>query len=388
MAPTSVQTAAPAVWQESGRLGARRRAPARDLARVPPLASGDGYLFQVDIVFGPRPRPGAGRVGGARRAAAGQPPSSCSGRGHRKLYAVGALFLAGFAPMVLLRRAPWYARVPARSSARSTRGSMTGWSRASGASWSRPPGSSCGWPRGRRYRRAGARLALCPGAGRRRCRRVRSPHARPGRSARDRRWPVASHLAGPRHGSSGRAPHSRCSACSCRTGSSRSSQRRAPAATGRPPVHARRLRVLPFRLQRRLRAARQPGRPVRLLGRAGRPLSARERGRPMVAAHQRGDRGRRARWARGSSADRAWLLSAVSSALAVSASTALPGRLDAAVWLSSRDPARGRLPRAAEVERALAPGGRHPLRRSGRVDRRARAVRSRAAPRRRPSPTC
>ena len=70
----------------------------------------DGYLLQVDIVFGPRAGPvlpGFGApVSGLQAAAV----DVLGGEATGKLYAVGALFLAGCAPMILFRRAPWYAQ--------------------------------------------------------------------------------------------------------------------------------------------------------------------------------------------------------------------------------------------------------------------------------------
>ena len=102
-----------------------QRAPVREstggwvLAVALPLAislvclrsfTSDGYLLQVDIVFGPRPGPvpaGLGAPVGLLQAAAVE---LLGGEVAGRLYAAGALFLAGFAPMVLLRRAPWYAR--------------------------------------------------------------------------------------------------------------------------------------------------------------------------------------------------------------------------------------------------------------------------------------
>ena len=73
----------------------------------------DGYLLQVDIVFGPRPGPvlpGLGAPVSALQAAAVE---MLGGEATGKIYAVGALFLAGFAPMILFRRAPWYAQCAA-----------------------------------------------------------------------------------------------------------------------------------------------------------------------------------------------------------------------------------------------------------------------------------
>jgi hypothetical protein len=73
----------------------------------------DGYLLQVDIVFGPRPGPVlsgfAAPVTGIQAVAV----DVLGGEATGKLYAVGALFLAGFAPMFLFRRAPWYAQCAA-----------------------------------------------------------------------------------------------------------------------------------------------------------------------------------------------------------------------------------------------------------------------------------
>jgi hypothetical protein len=70
----------------------------------------EGYLLQVDIVFGPRPGPvlpGFGAPVSALQAAA---VDVLGGEATGKIYAVGALFLAGFAPMILFRRAQWYAQ--------------------------------------------------------------------------------------------------------------------------------------------------------------------------------------------------------------------------------------------------------------------------------------
>jgi hypothetical protein len=106
-------------------------APHRDLARVRrafgplllavllPLAltlvclrslARDGYLLQVDIVFGPRPGPLAGGLGAPVSLVEAAATDLLGGQFAGRLYAAGVLFLAGFAPMVLLRRAPWYAR--------------------------------------------------------------------------------------------------------------------------------------------------------------------------------------------------------------------------------------------------------------------------------------
>ena len=78
--------------------------------------------------------------------------------------------------------------------------------------------------------------------------------------------------------------------------------------------------------------------------------------------------------------DRAWLLLCGLIGLLLSASTALPGGVDAAVWLVVAPPARLRVPRAAEVERAVAPGPRHPRGRSRRRSRGLAAPHSRRRP--------
>jgi hypothetical protein len=73
----------------------------------------DGYLLQVDIGFGPRPAPigtGLSAPVSALQAAA---VHVFGGDVAGKVYAVGALFLAGFGPMALFRRAPWYAQCAA-----------------------------------------------------------------------------------------------------------------------------------------------------------------------------------------------------------------------------------------------------------------------------------
>ena len=70
----------------------------------------DGYLLQVDIVFGPRPGPVPAGLGAPVALLQAAGVELLGGEITGRLYAAGALFLAGFAPMVLLRRAPWYAR--------------------------------------------------------------------------------------------------------------------------------------------------------------------------------------------------------------------------------------------------------------------------------------
>jgi hypothetical protein len=70
----------------------------------------DGYLLQVDIVFGPRPGPVLPGLGAPVNALQAAAVDVLGGEATGKIYAVGALFLAGFAPMFLFRRAPWYAQ--------------------------------------------------------------------------------------------------------------------------------------------------------------------------------------------------------------------------------------------------------------------------------------
>jgi hypothetical protein len=69
-----------------------------------------GYLLQVDIVFGPRSGPVPDGFGAPVALLQAAGVELLGGELTGRLYAAGALFFAGFAPMVLLRRAPWYAR--------------------------------------------------------------------------------------------------------------------------------------------------------------------------------------------------------------------------------------------------------------------------------------
>ena len=69
-----------------------------------------GYLLQVDIVFGPRPGPVTAGLGAPAALLQSAAVELLGGDIAGRLYAAGVLFLAGFAPMVLLRRARWYAR--------------------------------------------------------------------------------------------------------------------------------------------------------------------------------------------------------------------------------------------------------------------------------------
>jgi hypothetical protein len=73
----------------------------------------DGYLLQVDIVFGPRPGPVLAGFGAPVTALQAAAVEVLGGEVTGKIYAVGALFIAGFAPMTLLRRAPWFAQCAA-----------------------------------------------------------------------------------------------------------------------------------------------------------------------------------------------------------------------------------------------------------------------------------
>ena len=73
----------------------------------------DGYLLQVDIVFGPRPVPVLPGLGAPVTALQAAAVDVLGGEATGKIYAVGALFLAGFAPMILFRRAAWYAQCAA-----------------------------------------------------------------------------------------------------------------------------------------------------------------------------------------------------------------------------------------------------------------------------------
>jgi len=69
-----------------------------------------GYLLQIDIQFGPRAAPVAHGITAPASALDAAAVWALGGELAGKLFAVGTLFLAGFAPMVLFRRAPWYAQ--------------------------------------------------------------------------------------------------------------------------------------------------------------------------------------------------------------------------------------------------------------------------------------
>src|ERR687897_744948 len=65
----------------------------------------EGYLLQVDIVFGPRPGPVLAGFGAPVTWLQAVGVEVLGGEATGKIHAVGALLLAGFAPMVLFRRA-------------------------------------------------------------------------------------------------------------------------------------------------------------------------------------------------------------------------------------------------------------------------------------------
>jgi hypothetical protein len=69
-----------------------------------------GYLVQLDIVFGPRPAPLTHGVTAPVSALQAATVRVLGGDVAGKLYAVATLFLAGFGPMVVFRRAAWYAQ--------------------------------------------------------------------------------------------------------------------------------------------------------------------------------------------------------------------------------------------------------------------------------------
>jgi hypothetical protein len=70
----------------------------------------DGYLLQVDIGFGPRAWPIGWEISAPVAALEWAAVHTVGGQAAGKIYAVGALFLAGFGPMVLFRHAVWYAQ--------------------------------------------------------------------------------------------------------------------------------------------------------------------------------------------------------------------------------------------------------------------------------------
>src|SRR5438067_3436810 len=72
-----------------------------------------GYLLQVDIVFGPRPGAVASGISAPLSALEVAAVRVLGGEMAGNVYAVATLFLAGFAPMVLFRRASWYAQCAA-----------------------------------------------------------------------------------------------------------------------------------------------------------------------------------------------------------------------------------------------------------------------------------
>jgi hypothetical protein len=70
----------------------------------------EGYPLQVDIVFGPRPGPVLPGFGAPVSLLQAGAVDVLGGEAAGKIYAVGALFLAGFAPMILFRHAQWSAQ--------------------------------------------------------------------------------------------------------------------------------------------------------------------------------------------------------------------------------------------------------------------------------------
>jgi hypothetical protein len=72
-----------------------------------------GYLLQVDAVFGPRPAPVSPGLSLPVSAFQWAAVEVLGGGAAGKLYALGALFLVGFAPMALFRHASWYAQCAA-----------------------------------------------------------------------------------------------------------------------------------------------------------------------------------------------------------------------------------------------------------------------------------
>jgi hypothetical protein len=73
----------------------------------------DGYLLQVDIGFGPRAWPINSGLSAPVAALEWAAVHTVGGQAAGKIYAVGALFLVGFGPMVLFRHAAWYAQCAA-----------------------------------------------------------------------------------------------------------------------------------------------------------------------------------------------------------------------------------------------------------------------------------
>jgi hypothetical protein len=69
-----------------------------------------GYLLQVDAVFGPRPQPISTGLSAPVSWLQATAVDVVGGDATGKAWAVGALFLGGFAPMFLFRRASWYAQ--------------------------------------------------------------------------------------------------------------------------------------------------------------------------------------------------------------------------------------------------------------------------------------
>ena len=103
--------------RRSRRSSARGCAASSSHSRCPCSASGrsstPATLLQVDIVFGPRPGPVTQGVSAPASALQWAAVHVLGGELTGKVYAVGTLFLAGFAPMVLFRRAHWYTQTAA-----------------------------------------------------------------------------------------------------------------------------------------------------------------------------------------------------------------------------------------------------------------------------------
>lgn len=73
----------------------------------------DGYIVQVDAVFGPRAGPILSGFGAPVSLLQNVAVHVVGGEATGKIAFFAAIFLAAFAPMVVLRRAPWYAQCTA-----------------------------------------------------------------------------------------------------------------------------------------------------------------------------------------------------------------------------------------------------------------------------------
>ena len=74
-------------------------------------ALGPGYLLQVDAAFGPKAPPFIGGFYAPVWVAEKVSVMVVGGAATGRIYLFGVVFLAGFLPMVLLRRQPWFARL-------------------------------------------------------------------------------------------------------------------------------------------------------------------------------------------------------------------------------------------------------------------------------------